>query len=96
MRVCGFLSGHIHANASIPKPTKTNPFQKHKNPTNQVAQYLRQKGFVSAFEAYNRPRAPHKVERWISHFSHRQEYVGVDFIWHLQVRFSLKGCCCEL
>jgi len=31
------------------------------SPKGQVAEYLRQKGFVSAFEAYNRPRAPHKV-----------------------------------
>ena len=31
------------------------------SPKGQVAEYLRHKGFVSAFEAYNRPRAPHKV-----------------------------------
>lgn len=54
------------------------------SPKGQVAEYLRHKGFVSAFEAYNRPRAPHKIKQWISHFSHRKEFVGVDYIFHLQ------------
>ena len=54
------------------------------SPKGQVAQYLKHKGFVSAFDAHNRPRAPAKVDQWISHFSHRKEFVGVDYIWHLQ------------
>lgn len=69
---------HFLTDPNTPSP----PFFK----TKKVARYLRNKGFVSAFEAYNRPRNPQKVERWISHFSHRKEYVGVDFIWHLQVK----------
>ena len=53
-------------------------------PRGEVANYLYEKGFESAFESYNRDHCPTKVDKWISHRSHRNELVGVDYIWHLQ------------
>lgn len=50
----------------------------------QVARYLREKGFLSAFEVFNRHNDT-KLQAWISHRSHRQQYVGVDYVWHLPV-----------
>jgi hypothetical protein len=31
-----------------------------------------------------------KLQSWISHRSHRGQYVGVDYIWHLQARVSYR------